>query len=145
MLALLLTILPTHTYVARDCFSTGAGAAVGGFIGGVLLTAAIAGVVAVAVFCRVKRELSAMSRCVSKSYQHMPHIQVHTYCYAHIVSPHTHACSSTHTHTHTHTHTLICPLMHGRILVYTLLYTYILSYMNWPILRSTGVICIGRK
>ena len=62
-----------HTYVACGCFSTGVGAAVGGFIGGVLLTGAIAGVVAVAVFCRVKRELTAMSRCVSKSYQHIPH------------------------------------------------------------------------
>ena len=73
-----------HTYVACGCFSTGVGAAVGGFIGGVLLTGASAGVVAVAVFCRVKRELTAMSRCVSKSYQHTPHIQVHTQCYAHI-------------------------------------------------------------
>ena len=72
-----------YTYVACGCFSTGAGAAIGGFIGGVLLTAAIAGVFAVAVFYRVKRELTAMPRCVLKSYQHMPHIQVHTH-----IAPH---------------------------------------------------------
>ena len=72
-----------HTYVACGCFSTGVGTAVGGFVGGVLLTAAIAGVVAVAVFCRVKRELTTMSRCVSKSYQHIPHM-IHTY-----IAPHT--------------------------------------------------------
>ena len=90
-----------YTYVAGGCFSTGVGAAVGGFIGGVLLTAAIAGVVAVAVFFRVKRELTAMSRCVSKSYQHIPHM-VHIHIAPHnSVSPHnTHACSSMHIPTH---------------------------------------------
>ena len=116
-----------HTYVARDCFSTGAGAAVGGFIGGVLLTAAIAGVVAVAVFCRVKRELTAMSRCVSKSYQHMPHIQVHAHCYAHIVSSHAHACTI---HTHIYMYICTCPLMDRPIHAPSF---YILSYMNRPI------------
>ena len=91
-----------YTYVAGGCFSTGVGAAVGGFIGGVLLTGAIAGVVAVAVFCRVKRELTAMSRCVSKSYQHMPYM-VHIHIAPHKSVPrshNTHACSSMHIPTH---------------------------------------------
>ena len=38
------------------------GAAVGGFIGGVLLTAAIAGCLAAAVFYRGKRELNTMAK-----------------------------------------------------------------------------------
>ena len=62
----------SHPHIACGCYSTGVGAAIsdsssvavgaaaaGGFIGGVLLTAAIGGVVAVALFCRVKRELTA--------------------------------------------------------------------------------------
>ena len=36
--------------------------AVGGFIGGVLVTAAIAGCLAAAVFCRGKRELTTMAK-----------------------------------------------------------------------------------
>ena len=44
---------------ASDGYSVAVAAATGGFIGGVLLTAVIGGVVAVAVFCRVKRELTA--------------------------------------------------------------------------------------
>ena len=48
-----------HTYIAGGCSSAVVGAAVGSFIGGVLLTAAIAGVIAVVVLNRFKRELSA--------------------------------------------------------------------------------------
>ena len=44
---------------ASDISSVAVAAATGGFIGGVLLTAVIGGGVAVAVFCRVKRELTA--------------------------------------------------------------------------------------
>ena len=46
-------------YAASDSSSVAVAAAAGGFIGGVLLTAVIGGGVAVAVFCRVKRELTA--------------------------------------------------------------------------------------
>ena len=44
---------------ASDSSSVAVAAATGGFIGGVLLTAVVGGIVAVAVFCRVKRELTA--------------------------------------------------------------------------------------
>ena len=57
-----LTISPFHPHTGHACSSTGVGAAAGGFIGGVLLTAAIAGVVAVAVFVRIKRELPAVKK-----------------------------------------------------------------------------------
>ena len=48
-------------YIASDCFSVAVfvGTAVGSIIGGVLLTAAIAGVVVVAVVYKVKWELIA--------------------------------------------------------------------------------------
>ena len=42
-----------------DCVSGTAGAVLGGFIGGVLLTAAIGGSVSLVVLYRVKRKLSA--------------------------------------------------------------------------------------
>ena len=45
--------------VISDSSSVAVGAAAGGFIAGVLLTAAIGSVVAVVLFCRVKRELTA--------------------------------------------------------------------------------------
>ena len=52
-----------HTHIASGCSSAvvgaAVGAAVGSFIGGVLLTASIAGVIAVAVLNRFKKELSA--------------------------------------------------------------------------------------
>ena len=117
-----------YTYVAGGCFSTGVGAAVGGFIGGVLLTGAIAGVVAVAVFCRVKRELTVMSRCVSKSYQHIPHM-VRTH-----IAPH----KSVSPHNTTHTPACIYPLMHSYRysihLVRCMLCIYYISDMNQPTL-----------
>ena len=49
---------PSSTHVGSDCSSVGAGAAFGGFIGGVLLTAALGYGVAVAVVYRVKREVT---------------------------------------------------------------------------------------
>ena len=59
-------VSPSHFHIAcagagaaSDISSVAVAAATGGFIGGVLLTAVIGGVVAVAVFCRVKRELTA--------------------------------------------------------------------------------------
>ena len=57
-----LTMSPFHPHTGCACSNTGVGAAIGGFIGGVLLTAAIAGVVAVAVFIRIKRELPAVKK-----------------------------------------------------------------------------------
>ena len=45
-------------HVESDCFSVGAGAAFGGFIGGVMLTAALGYGVAVAVVYRAKREVT---------------------------------------------------------------------------------------
>ena len=58
-------VFPSHPHIAcagacaASVSSSVAVAAAGGFIGGVLLTAVIGVVVAVAVFCRVKRELTA--------------------------------------------------------------------------------------
>ena len=59
-------VIPTHPNIvcagagaASDGYSVAVAAATGGFIGGVLLMAVIGSVVAVAVFCRVKRELTA--------------------------------------------------------------------------------------
>ena len=59
-------VSPSHPHIAcagagaaSDISSVAVAAATGGFIGGVLLMAVIGGVVAVAVFCRVKRELTA--------------------------------------------------------------------------------------
>ena len=48
---------PFHPHTGCACSSIGVGAAIGSFIGGVLLTAAIAVVVAVAVFYRIKRAM----------------------------------------------------------------------------------------
>ena len=59
-----LTMSPFHPHTVCACHSAGVGAAIGGFVGGVLLTAAIAGVVAVAVFIRIKRELPAVKKWV---------------------------------------------------------------------------------
>ena len=44
-----------HLFHVDDCAVDASGAATGGFIGGVLLTAAIAGVIALVVLCRAKR------------------------------------------------------------------------------------------
>ena len=55
-------LLPPH--VESDCFSVGAGAAFGGFIGGVLMTAALGGAVVVAVVYRAKREVTLDLRSV---------------------------------------------------------------------------------
>ena len=58
-------VSPSHPHIAcagawaASDISSVAVAAAGGFIGGVLLMAVFGGVVAVAVFCRVKRELTA--------------------------------------------------------------------------------------
>ena len=46
---------PSHPHTGYACSSIGVGAAIGGFVGGVLLMAAI--VVAVAVFYRIKRAM----------------------------------------------------------------------------------------
>ena len=55
----LLTSPPTPPpHVESDCFSVGVGAAFGGFIGGIVLTAALGGAVAVAVVYRAKREVT---------------------------------------------------------------------------------------
>ena len=45
-----------------DCVSGTAGAAMGGFIGGVLLTAAIGGSISLVMLYLVKRKLSALAR-----------------------------------------------------------------------------------
>ena len=57
-----LTMSPFHSHTGCACSSNGLVAAIGGFIGGVLLTTAIGGVVAVAVFIRIKRELPAIKK-----------------------------------------------------------------------------------
>ena len=54
-----LAVSPSHPNTGYACSSIGVGAAIGGFVGGVLLTVAIGCVVAVAVFIRIKRELPA--------------------------------------------------------------------------------------
>ena len=54
-----LSISPPHL---ASCVSGAVGAAMGGFIGGVLLTAAIGGSVSLVVFDRVKRKMSASAR-----------------------------------------------------------------------------------
>ena len=53
---------PLHPHTGYACFSIGVGAAIGGFVGGVLLMAAIGSVVAVAVFIRIKRKLPAIKK-----------------------------------------------------------------------------------
>ena len=50
-----------------SCVSGTVGAAIGGFIGGVLLTAAIGGSVAGAMLYRVKRKLPALVRQVNSN------------------------------------------------------------------------------
>ena len=58
ILSLELTTSPPSPHVGSDCSSVGAGAAFVGFIGGVLLTAALGYGVAVAVVYRAKREVT---------------------------------------------------------------------------------------
>ena len=71
---------------ASDSSSVAVVAATGGFIGGVLLTAVIGGVVAVAVFCRVKKELTTatsyrlvcmLHACMSVQEMRMCNINIH--------------------------------------------------------------------
>ena len=71
---------------ASDISDVVVAAATGGFIGGVLLTAVIGGVVAVAVFCRVKRELvitgyrlvHMLHACMSVQEMSMHNIYIYT-------------------------------------------------------------------
>ena len=58
----ILTASPSHPHTDCACFSIGVGTAVGGFIGGVLLTAAIGIVITVAVVYRIKKELRAFKK-----------------------------------------------------------------------------------
>ena len=57
-----LAMSPSHPHTGYACSSIGVGAAIGGFVGGVLLTGAIGSVVTVAVFIRIKRELPAIKK-----------------------------------------------------------------------------------
>ena len=52
----------TYKFIASDSSSVAVGAAIGGFIGGVLLTATIAGCLATAVFYRGKREQTTVAK-----------------------------------------------------------------------------------
>ena len=73
------------TGAASDSSSVAVAAAAGGFIGGVLLTAVIGGGVAVAVFCRVKRELSAATSYRLVYMLHECAGNAHIYTHAHMV------------------------------------------------------------
>ena len=64
--AVFLITAPSQPHTGFACSSIGVGAAIGGFVGGVLLTATTAVVVAVAVFYRIKRELIKRAMSTAK-------------------------------------------------------------------------------